>query len=85
MRVIPKVFHSFHMRWGAITGPGRKAEQAHVRAPEPPGEFVSDELRADCARFLDELRTQIHRRGELSEEADWVPAASRSLRTNLDG
>jgi hypothetical protein len=42
---------------------------------ELPGEFVSDDLRDDCARFLDELRTMIHRRGEV-EAADWVPAPS---------
>ena len=72
------VFHSFHKRWGAITGPGREAESAHSRARELPGEFVSDELRDDCARFLDELRTMIHRRGEAEVEgADWVPANAK--------
>jgi hypothetical protein len=46
----------------------------HAREPEPPGEFVSEELRADCARFLDELRALIERRDEASERAGWVPA-----------
>jgi hypothetical protein len=42
--------------------------------PELPGEFVSEELRADCARFLEELRTMIHRRCEAEVEvADWAP------------
>jgi hypothetical protein len=77
LRIVPTIFHSFHKRWGAITGPGREAESARSHAPEPPGEFVSDELRDDCARFLDELRTMIHHRGEAEVEApDWVPAPS---------
>jgi hypothetical protein len=46
-----------------------------ARATQPPGEFVSDELRADCARFLDELRELIHRREEPQDGDDWVPAA----------
>jgi hypothetical protein len=41
---------------------------------EPPGEFVSDELRADCARFLEELRTQLDRRGAAEAPVDWIPA-----------
>jgi hypothetical protein len=31
-------------------------------------------LRADCARFLDELRAQIGRRRERPESAGWVPS-----------
>jgi hypothetical protein len=57
-----------------ISGPGNQPESPYAGQPEPPGEFVSDELRDDCARFLDELRTQIHRRGEPVEHAGWVPA-----------
>jgi hypothetical protein len=42
--------------------------------PELPGEFVSDDLRADCARFLSEQRALIGRRRELSPESSaWVP------------
>jgi hypothetical protein len=42
--------------------------------PELPGEFVSDDLRADCARFLSEQRALIGLRRELSpESAAWVP------------
>ena len=74
LRVIPRVFHSFHKRWGAITGPGQEAEPSRLRDPEPPGEFVSEELRADCARFLDELRNQLDRRAEPAEASGWVPA-----------
>jgi hypothetical protein len=41
--------------------------------PELPGEFVSDDLRADCARFLSEQRALIGLRRELSpESAAWV-------------
>ena len=41
--------------------------------PELPGEFVSEELRADCARFLEELRALVRHRTELPREgASWV-------------
>ncbi|HEY6835097.1 MAG TPA: hypothetical protein VI142_01380 [Gaiellaceae bacterium] len=43
------------------------------REPQPPGDFVSDEHRADCARFLDELKTQIQWRDEQRRDAGWVP------------
>jgi hypothetical protein len=48
-----------------MDGPDR-----NVRAVEPappaalPGQFVSDEHRSDCARFLDEMRNRIDRRRE---------------------
>ena len=57
-----------------ISGPGNQAESAPDHEPAPPGEFVSNELRDDCARFLDELRSQLHRRDESRREAEWVPA-----------
>ena len=42
--------------------------------PELPGEFVSDELRNDCARFLDELRRLVELRHEPApESAAWAP------------
>jgi hypothetical protein len=56
-----------------ISGPGNQPESSYARQPEPPGEFVSDELRDDCARFLDELRTQLHRREEARPDGSWVP------------
>jgi hypothetical protein len=41
--------------------------------PELPGEFVSDELRNDCARFLDELRQLVELRRELTpDSAAWA-------------
>jgi hypothetical protein len=42
--------------------------------PELPGEFVSEDLRADCARFLNEQRRLIgFRRDLVQERAAWVP------------
>ena len=38
--------------------------------PELPGEFVSEDLRADCARFLSEQRALIGLRRELLPEND---------------
>jgi hypothetical protein len=39
-------------------------DRASKRERELPGEFVSDELRADCGRFLDELRARVASRRE---------------------
>jgi hypothetical protein len=44
---------------------------------ELPGEFVSDDLRNDCARFLDELRRLVELRRELTpDSAAWAPGLS---------
>jgi hypothetical protein len=60
-RSFPQLFHS-------EVGDECRTEScgwiAAFAEPELPGEFVSDDLRNDCARFLDELR----RRVELSRE-----------------
>jgi hypothetical protein len=58
-----EVVHSFSTaRWGMNDG------------PELPGEFVSDELRNDCARFLDELRRLVELRHQPApESAAWAP------------
>jgi hypothetical protein len=68
--------------------------------PELPGEFVSDELRNDCARFLDELRRLVELRHQPApESAAWAPgclsdpqaapnsrsAQSRQENTSSDG
>jgi hypothetical protein len=79
---MPKVFHSIHKGWGVISGPGNQPESQRVRQPEPPGEFVSEALRADCMRFLDELRTQLHRRVVSEHPAGWVPAERTPGRGN---
>jgi len=45
-----------------------------VPESEPPGEFVSEDLRADCARFLEELRAQIEGRPDHPPGGTgWVP------------
>jgi hypothetical protein len=42
--------------------------------PELPGEFVSDELRNDCARFLVELKRLVElRREPTPDSAAWAP------------
>jgi hypothetical protein len=44
---------------------------------ELPGEFVSDDLRNDCARFMDELRQLVDVRRELTpDSAAWAPGPS---------
>ena len=44
------------------------------RAPSLPGDFVSEQLRADCARFLEELRVLVGRRAAmLGANTDWPP------------
>jgi hypothetical protein len=35
--------------------------------PEPPGDFLSDELREATERFLDEVKRQIRQRRELAD------------------
>jgi hypothetical protein len=48
------------------------------REPELPGDFVSEDLRADCIRFLEELRALIGRRAELlAGSTGWVPEGPR--------
>jgi len=45
--------------------PKQQPESPDGLESEPPGEFVSEDLRADCARFLEELRAQIEGRAAL--------------------
>jgi hypothetical protein len=41
---------------------------------ELPGEFVSEDLRADCERFLDELRALVRfRREPQAKRTAWAP------------
>ena len=55
-------------------GPSDAAGSPPMREPEPPGEFVSDDLRNDCARFLDEQRRRVELRRELTpDNAAWSP------------
>jgi hypothetical protein len=56
-------------------GPSQAAGVPPSPEPELPGELVSEDLRTDCARFLDELRALIALRGELTpENGAWVPS-----------
>ncbi len=58
-------------------GPIHAAGSTPGPQPELPGEFVSEELRSDCARFLDEQRRLLGLRRELpSESSAWVPNRS---------
>ncbi len=62
--------------WGLKAGPEKHdAGDGSAARPDLPGEFVSDELRNDCARFLQDLRAAIGRRHESTPEkqAGWVP------------
>jgi hypothetical protein len=57
------------------SGPSHAAGSPPSPEPNLPGEFVSEDLRNDCARFLDELRRVVGLRRELpSERAAWTPA-----------
>jgi hypothetical protein len=58
-------------RWGVFSGPVEEPDPVQrpsaPPAPEVVGEFVSDDLRSDTARFLDELHERMRRRRERAE------------------
>lgn len=55
-------------------GPSHGAGSPLTPEPELPGEFVSDDLRHDCARFLDEQRRLVELRRALTpDSAAWAP------------
>jgi hypothetical protein len=59
-----------------VTGPGERerppaSEQAHTR---PPGDFLSNELESDCARFLEDMRALVRRR---EQETDALPLSAQ--------
>jgi hypothetical protein len=55
-------------------GPARDTDASPTAEPALPGEFVTDEMRADCARFLAELRALVRLRRELPEDgSSWMP------------
>ena len=56
-----ELIHSFHTDVGSEFWTERLSR-------ELPGEFVSDDLRADCDRFLEELRARVAFRRELAPE-----------------
>ena len=54
-------------------GPSHAGGSPPSPDPELPGEFVSDDLRKDCARFLDELRRLVEVRREATpDSAAWA-------------
>jgi hypothetical protein len=56
-------------------GPSHAAGSRPSPEPDLPGEFVSEDLRNDCARFLHEQRRLVGLRRELTpEKAAWLPA-----------
>ena len=60
-----------------MDGPDRNARPVEkASADSVPGQFVSDEHRSDCARFLDELRSRIDRRREADRERPRLGRAS---------
>ena len=69
-----EVVHSFSTaRWRMNVGPSPAGGSPPSPDPELPGEFVSDDLRNDCARFLDELRRVVAlRRQPAPDSAPWA-------------
>ena len=68
-------------RWGVIPGPNDQPEPPpRARTPNLPGEFVSEELRADCVRFLEAMHALAVRRGEMlgAKTGGWVPRAHKA-------
>jgi len=60
--------------WVVISGPSEQPERPHACEPKPPGQFVSEDLRADCTRFLENSRALAGRRADLPAESNgWVP------------
>jgi hypothetical protein len=62
------------------SGPEPEATSSPAE-PELPGEFVSEAMRADCARFLHDLRARTAIRRESRLAGDWSPVN----RTNPSG
>jgi hypothetical protein len=78
LRFHNRSFHSFHNEVGMNSGPSRAARSPLSPEPVLPGEFVSEQLRTDCARFLDEQRRLVGLRRKLPPEgAAWVPGLRR--------
>jgi hypothetical protein len=65
------------VRWATISGPNVDPEPSAPDEFELPGDFVTDDLRADCARFLDELHALIDRRAQMPVgDGEWVPRSA---------
>jgi hypothetical protein len=66
------------------SGPEPEAASSRAPRPELPGDFVSEDLRTDCARFLDDVRTRTALRREPRVTGNWLPtrAVQRDAREN---
>lgn len=53
--------------------PQRQKRRDREREPEPPGDFLSDDLREATTRFLDEVKRQIEQRREMANEPKLGP------------
>jgi hypothetical protein len=58
-----------------ILGPNEQPQPPpRAQTPNLPGDFVSEELRADCARFFEAIHALKVRRAEmLGAKTGWVP------------
>jgi hypothetical protein len=55
----------------------RRTKRSTEDTPEPPGEFLSEDLRDATTRFLDEVKRQVKRRRELDAEPKLGPPNRR--------
>jgi len=54
------------------SGPESEAASSSASEPKLPGEFVSEDMRADCARFLHDLRARAVLRRKSHLTGDWL-------------
>lgn len=57
----------------------RRTKRRTEDTPEPPGEFLSEDLRDDTTRFLDEVKRQIKRRKEPAPTPKLGPPKGRKF------
>lgn len=55
-------------------GPTPEDASSSAYEPQLPGEFVSEDLRVDCARFLYDVRKRAALRTESPVSGYWLPA-----------
>jgi hypothetical protein len=55
----------------------RRTKRKTEDMPEPPGEFLSEDLRDATSRFLDEVKRQVKRRKEPDTEPKLGPPERR--------
>jgi hypothetical protein len=64
----PKAVHGIHTALHTITHTFHQ-DPRDSPDPRPPGEFVSEDLASDCARFLEDLKQKIAAREAGSDHA----------------